>query len=211
MAGEVARDNDFVMDLDARFADLVAQRRLPRLVGLDAFENKFIIPSRIWNTEYVVSAVDSASYFGAFKIVPKSDHFSIAKPTSVSHPSHQLLWDFFETRFRPLASTGVDFATSPSQVASLLKLLQERAEWIQSEFDKFIEKLNSRNKNKEVKQLKELKAHFLSLHGKHLAAIRYGDQILAHEINRKIQDVLVQARGIVRRAIKGEMKGDYMM
>lgn len=102
MAGELARDNSFIMDLDQRFADFVQERKIPRLAGIDAFENKFIVPGLIFNSTHVVSPADSASYFGAYKIVPDTDHFSIAKPTSLSHDSHQLLYDFYETRFKTL-------------------------------------------------------------------------------------------------------------
>lgn len=111
MAGELARDNDFVLDLDSRFADFVQQKRIPRLVGIDAFENKFVVQGFLWNSTHVVSATDSASYFGAYKILPNTDHFSIVKPTSLSHPSHQLLYDFYETRFKPVAIS----AQSPSK------------------------------------------------------------------------------------------------
>lgn len=104
MAGQLARDNDSVVDLDVRFADLVHQRRIPKLVGIDAFEHKFIIPGILFNTENVVSASDSASYFGAYKILPNTDHFSIAKPVSPSDPSHHLLWEFYEKRFKAIAS-----------------------------------------------------------------------------------------------------------
>jgi pimeloyl-ACP methyl ester carboxylesterase len=103
MAGQLASDNDFVLDLDSRFADFVQQKRIPRLVGIDAFENKFIVPGFFFNSTHVVSAADSASYFGAYRIIPNTDHFSIAKPTSFSHPSHQLLYEFYETRFKPVA------------------------------------------------------------------------------------------------------------
>ena len=107
MASQLSRDNDFVTDLDLRFADLVSQKKLPRLIGIDAFENKFIIRGILWNSEFVVSATDSASYFGSYKIIPDSDHFSIVKPKTASDPSHHMLWDFYESRFRPLALTEV--------------------------------------------------------------------------------------------------------
>ena len=94
------------MDLDSRFADFVREKRLPYFDGIDAFENKFIIPSFIpfLSSEHVVKAQDSASYFGSYRIVADTDHFSIAKPTSLRHPSHQLLWEFSETRFKKITS-----------------------------------------------------------------------------------------------------------
>lgn len=103
MAGELGRDNDFVLDLDSRFADLVYNKRIPKLTGIDAFENKFIVPGFFFNSTHVVSATDSASYFGAYRIIPNTDHFSIAKPTSFEHPTHHLLFEFYETRFKPIA------------------------------------------------------------------------------------------------------------
>src|SRR5262249_37606092 len=51
-------------------------------------------------------AEDSASYFGAYKIIPDSDHFSIVKPTSATHESHQRLYDFFETIYLPFAAVA---------------------------------------------------------------------------------------------------------
>jgi len=78
MVGELAHYNDFTMDLDQRFAELVGNKKL-KLVGVDLFENKFIIRSKILGrVERIVIPEDSASYFGAYKIIPDSDHFSIA-------------------------------------------------------------------------------------------------------------------------------------
>lgn len=105
MAGQLARDNDFIVDLDSRFADFVQQRKIRNFSGIDAFENKFIIPGIFFNSEYVVSPADSSSYFGAYRIVPNTDHFSIAKPTSITHASHQLLVEFYETLFKTLAES----------------------------------------------------------------------------------------------------------
>jgi hypothetical protein len=116
MAGQLARDNDLVLDLDSRFADFIHQRRLPGLAGIDAFEQKFVIKSMLFRTEHVVSAADSASYFGAYRILPGTDHFSIAKPTSMEHPSHQLLLEFYETKFKPMAN-ALAAPTKPVQPA----------------------------------------------------------------------------------------------
>lgn len=114
MAGELSRDNDFVLDLDSRFADFVQQKLIPGLVGIDAFENKFVVPGFLWNRTHVVRATDSASYFGAYKIIPNTDHFSIVKPTSPSHPSHQLLYNFYETRFKPVAISAQSTSKLPA-------------------------------------------------------------------------------------------------
>ena len=100
MAGQLSTDNDLISDLDSRFADFVSNRRIRNLVGIDAFENRFIIPGFPFNAEHIVDASTSASYFGAYRVLPNTDHFSIAKPTSATHPSHQLLWDFYDNRFR---------------------------------------------------------------------------------------------------------------
>ncbi|MGC3987189.1 MAG: hypothetical protein QM777_21955 [Pseudorhodoferax sp.] len=120
MAGQLARDNDFIVDLDARFADLVASKRIPGMVGLDAFESKFIIPGIVTNSTHVVSAQDSASYFGAYRIVPNSDHFSIAKPQSLRDAPHQLLLEFYETVFIPSLRRAADGKLGSRLIAATL-------------------------------------------------------------------------------------------
>ena len=103
MAAQLERDNVLIVNLDRRFSDLVGHRKLPGLTGIDAFENKFILPGYFWNSELIVREADSKSYFGAGRIVPGTDHFSIAKPASASDYSHVLLWDFYEHTFNPIA------------------------------------------------------------------------------------------------------------
>jgi pimeloyl-ACP methyl ester carboxylesterase len=116
MAGQLARDNDFVMDLDSRFADLVSNNTLPHLTGIDAFENKFILKGLFFNTERIVDANNNASYFGAFRVLPDTDHFSIAKPTALTHPSHRLLVEFFNDRYKPkLRAASASAAVKPLQ------------------------------------------------------------------------------------------------
>lgn len=99
---QLTRNNEFVMNLDSRFADFIARRKMPRLSGMDVFESKFIIPS-VWPflsaNETVVDNATSQSYFGSHRVVPGSDHFSIAKPKELTSASHALLWEFVEQRF----------------------------------------------------------------------------------------------------------------
>ena len=104
MVGQLQQGNEWIDDLDRRFAELVHKKEDARgfaLEGIDLFENRFIagrigplrwlIPTRT----VVVSERDSASYFGSGKIVPDTDHFSIAKPSGLEHASHSYLMEWW--------------------------------------------------------------------------------------------------------------------
>jgi hypothetical protein len=84
-----------------------------------------------------------------------------------------------------------------AQVTTLVALLNERAEGIRIDLDRVIEKIASLNKADAANQLKELKARFLLLHERHIAAIRLNDIIMSHEIDGEIFDVLSTIRSIV--------------
>lgn len=98
MGSQLEREEGLIHDLDQRFSDLVMTKRIRALSGIDLFENHFIVRLMgLISRSKVVDAADSASYFGAYKIVPNTDHFTIAKPDSMNHASHQYLWDFYST------------------------------------------------------------------------------------------------------------------
>ena len=88
--------------LDGTFVHKDDTQRGFSIKGVDLFENRFVagnfwlfrwlIPTRT----VVVSERDSSSYFGAGKMVPGTDHFSIAKPSGVDHPSHQYLMEWWQ-------------------------------------------------------------------------------------------------------------------
>ncbi|WP_166651928.1 lipase family alpha/beta hydrolase [Roseateles toxinivorans] len=120
MAGNLARDGELVMDLDRRFSKLVDDKTIPLMAGVDAFENKFIIKGffGFLDSERLVKAEDTASYFGAFRIVPDTDHFSIVKPDRSAHPSHSLVVDFYETKFRPLLQRSPAGTSNAKEVLS---------------------------------------------------------------------------------------------
>jgi pimeloyl-ACP methyl ester carboxylesterase len=104
MAQQLSPGNDYLTNLDKRFADFV-QRPPFELYGIDLFENRFIIPGRfkllnsVLQVERVVEPNAQSSYFGSPKIVPDTDHFSVVKPGAASHPSHQFLVDYVEKVF----------------------------------------------------------------------------------------------------------------
>jgi len=87
-------------DLDTRFKTLVSERRIPGLVGLEAYENHFIF-HRTWlpDRRLVVTAESAGRYFGAPIQLRGTDHFSAVKPDGLRHPSHEVLVDFWSKHF----------------------------------------------------------------------------------------------------------------
>lgn len=83
-------------DLDARFRNLVNQRRLPGLRGIEAYENHFVF-HRPWlpNKKVIVTEESAGRYFGAPVLLRKTNHFTCVKPDSLRHPTHELLVDFW--------------------------------------------------------------------------------------------------------------------
>jgi hypothetical protein len=90
-------------DLDARFKDLINNRELPSFIGIEAYENRFVI-HRKWlpDSAVVVTEESAGRYFGAPVLLRGTDHFSSVKPTDTKHPTHELLVDFWH-RFQQLS------------------------------------------------------------------------------------------------------------
>jgi|GEM_PF-6544289 len=101
--------NETLKDLDSRFKDLIYQRRLKNLVGVEAYENHFIIHRRWWLSDIsrVVTEDSAGRYFGAPKLLRNTDHFTCVKPTSRSHPTYELLIDFYQQQYLPLLARAV--------------------------------------------------------------------------------------------------------
>ena len=103
MVKELEKDSAFVTQLDRKFSELLARRRILAISGMDVFESKFIIPGLLWNSTRIVDPDQSRYYFGEPRQVPQSDHFSIAKPSfknkGMDLYSHEYLLEFFVQRF----------------------------------------------------------------------------------------------------------------
>jgi hypothetical protein len=82
-------------DLDHQFKRLKQERRIQRLVGIEAVENHFIFHRRFLPSHFVlVPEETAAAYFGPPVLLRDTDHFSSVKPNSPDHPAHELLVDF---------------------------------------------------------------------------------------------------------------------
>lgn len=107
MARQLQYANEFVMNLDGRFKDLLSLSNDERgfeLHGVDLFENRFIFKQKILSLfvstkSVLVSEKKSSTYFTKAKVMSDTDHFSIAKPNNFDHPSHRSLVDFWLNRF----------------------------------------------------------------------------------------------------------------
>jgi len=104
--------------IDDAFRSLLDQHLIPKLDGIEAFENRFIV-SRRWlpNISFVVDRESACKYFGPARLLPGTDHFTAAKPESVNHPSHQLLLELklkLDQQFgQPLADSIVIRPSEP--------------------------------------------------------------------------------------------------
>jgi hypothetical protein len=91
--------NDLLKDLDDRFKELVDQRTIERLVGVEGCENHFVI-HRKWlpDRSFVVERESAGRYFSS-RMLANTDHFSIVKPGGFDHPAHKLLVEFWLRQF----------------------------------------------------------------------------------------------------------------
>jgi hypothetical protein len=97
-------NNSELGDLHGRFRDLFSNKEalMPGLFGMEAAEHHMVFRTRIpklirWllpPKHRVVSTLSAGQYFGAVKILPGTDHFSIVKPNSIHHPGHEFIVDF---------------------------------------------------------------------------------------------------------------------
>ncbi|WP_207184121.1 esterase/lipase family protein [Methylobacterium indicum] len=96
-------------EIDAQFKNLVNEQKIRKLVGVEAYENHFIIHRKWLPDKHVVVSEESAGrYFGAPVMLRKTDHFSCCKPTDRKHPSYELLSDFIVKYFGNEVGAFVD-------------------------------------------------------------------------------------------------------
>ena len=107
MGSQLQWDHPFLEELHLDFKNLVYQQSIPRLVGVEAIENHFVVKwMRLFDKEVLVEASSGGQYFGEPQRMPNTDHFSIVKPPDANHPSHKLLRLFYLNSFLPAVGSG---------------------------------------------------------------------------------------------------------
>ena len=94
-----------------------------------------------------------------------------------------------------------DRASADQQIASLVTMLEVRAEAIRADWDEVLAELVRLHQADVVERLSSLEKRFLMLHARHLTALGRGDLPLSHELVGEIHDVLFRAREIVSGAV----------
>jgi pimeloyl-ACP methyl ester carboxylesterase len=109
MANQLKMGDPFLDQLDVDFKTLLNDHTLA-IAGAEKCENHFILRVGTWpflfNKQYVVDPQSCAAYFGPSRIMPNTDHFSIAKPANSTANVHQELVDFMQKQLGPLATTN---------------------------------------------------------------------------------------------------------
>ena len=101
MSIELRWDHPLLEDLDREFRDLVYQKGIPCLRGVEAIENHLVF-SKWWGLvrdEVLVEMSSAGHYFGDPQRLPSTDHFTAVKPDDIEHPAHALLRFFYQTEF----------------------------------------------------------------------------------------------------------------
>jgi tetratricopeptide (TPR) repeat protein len=93
--------NAILKDLDQRFKNLKESGQMPRLFGVEFFENRFMIRWKwlpLFARTKIVTEESAARYFGYAKQIGGSDHSSICKPKTAADLVHQYLLEFLQDK-----------------------------------------------------------------------------------------------------------------
>jgi len=87
-------------DLDDRFVQFLAEQEPRTFFGVEAIEHHsmFLIPI-LPDFKPIVSKESAARYFSIRAVMPGTNHSTIVKPDSTSHPSHLFFVDFMTKNF----------------------------------------------------------------------------------------------------------------
>lgn len=96
--GAQLRVEDLRLDqLHNDFKDLINDKQIPKLRGIEFCENHFILHRR-WipflNRLSLVTEESAGQYFGSVRMLPNTDHSSACKPDGLEHPAHRFLVHF---------------------------------------------------------------------------------------------------------------------
>lgn len=108
MGKELQWDNPFLTELDKDFKNLVDQRLIPSLAGIELLENHFILKWLSIVKKEVVSRESAGRYFGEPRLLANTDHISAVKPDGPRHPAHMRLRSFYTLRYKGMRGPVCD-------------------------------------------------------------------------------------------------------
>ena len=88
-------NNPWLAELSKNFRNLKEEKNL-QISGKELVEDKFIVFHKLFFFKQIVPPLSGAQYFGNPIKIPKSDHFTIAKPNSKEDFQNQLLIKFLQ-------------------------------------------------------------------------------------------------------------------
>ena len=125
------QDNIWLNGLDKEFINVKEAGRL-QIEGKELVEDKSIVLRSIIRNQ-VVEPFSAAKYFGEPFKVPKSDHFSIAKPNSPTAIQHRLLCEFIKASARSAKAVETkDETLSVETIEAPLDSIQPEASTVKS-------------------------------------------------------------------------------
>jgi hypothetical protein len=124
-----ANNNTWLNDLDVNFTNLKESKRL-FLDGQEIVEDNFVILPGFFRNQ-VVPRFSGARYFRESLKIPKSDHFTIAKPSSPDALQHRLLVQFIRKFLRKEQGAEAKPATQELNKSSVrAKPERSDGEWL---------------------------------------------------------------------------------
>lgn len=105
MGQELKWDNAFLRELDKDFKNLVSNKTIPYLTGIEILESQFIVKwGWFFDREEVVTAESGGRYFGEPIVVGNKNHFSVVKPSSMEASMNTYLANYYLTKYIPAPS-----------------------------------------------------------------------------------------------------------
>ena len=97
---QLERDSEYLKSLNNAFMKLQEGERNFSLTGTELFEHHFPVKIfRLFTHQRIVKAEDSDKFFGSAKVIPDTDHSSIAKPIDQDYDAHRRLVQYYSDRF----------------------------------------------------------------------------------------------------------------
>ena len=114
----LSQKNHWLNELDSDFIDMKEERRFP-LFGKELIEeHPMVLPRGLLPRAQIVPPHSAARYFARSRVIPGTDHSSIAKPASVDSEQHRELVHLLQAN---APSTGERFAATSAALAAELR------------------------------------------------------------------------------------------